>query len=129
MPIKVKKYKTATAKMPLKNNIQKPQKKKHLEKTSASAEGTLGQFDKKDPLYMLPSNDELRQLEETNNLYKSNLFRLQVFIYNFMKSFLFAFINLTSLPPSVEFYDNRFFYNLLLLKLDYYIRYLITINI
>eukprot|EP00122_Pirum_gemmata_P003115 Pgem_evm1s2817 len=31
----------------------------------------------KDKLYALPTGDELRQLEETQNLYKSNLFRMQ----------------------------------------------------
>eukprot|EP00121_Abeoforma_whisleri_P014358 Awhi_evm1s13243 len=31
----------------------------------------------KDKLYTLPTGEELRQLEETQNLYKSNLFRMQ----------------------------------------------------
>lgn len=34
-------------------------------------------------LYRLPTGDEMRQLKETEQLFKSNLFRLQVYISNY----------------------------------------------
>lgn len=45
-------------------------------------EGPVRYHENKQSLYRLPTGDEMRQLKETEQLFKSNLFRLQVLIWS-----------------------------------------------